>query len=213
MRRWQEYMANNQRGSAAVILLVVLVVVLAAVLVYFAFLKKPGEVAVNPTPTPTKTATPTPTANLTANWKTYTNPRVGYQFEYPSTNLTLELNETIKYPDSQTKNQDLVQFAANTKDTREQQPVTFGVRTYIGVKNNSVEDWIQSGGSATSPNLANYTKRSIDERTAYTGRGISVTYVLYNHNIYVIDAHAGIEPALDTDSVYGHLLSTFKFTK
>lgn len=52
-----------------VILLVVLVVVLAAVLVYFAFLKKPGEVAVSPTPTATKTATPTP--DETANWQVY----------------------------------------------------------------------------------------------------------------------------------------------
>jgi hypothetical protein len=51
---------NKQKGSATVVLLVVLVVVLAAVLVYFTFLKKPGEVAVSPTPTATKTATPAP---------------------------------------------------------------------------------------------------------------------------------------------------------
>jgi hypothetical protein len=58
---------TDQKGSATVVLLVVLVVVLAAVLVYFAFLKKPGEVAISPTPTPTKTATPTPSALVYAN--------------------------------------------------------------------------------------------------------------------------------------------------
>ncbi|MEK7582228.1 MAG: hypothetical protein AAB488_02785, partial [Patescibacteria group bacterium] len=63
-------MPNNQKGSAIVVLLIILVVVvLAAVLVYFAFLKKPGEVAVSPTPTPTKvTRTATPTPNETAGW-------------------------------------------------------------------------------------------------------------------------------------------------
>ncbi len=75
---------TTQKGSATVILLVVLVIVLAGVLVYFAFLKKPGEVAVSltPTPTPTKTATPTP--DETANWKTYTNTRYGFEVKYPS---------------------------------------------------------------------------------------------------------------------------------
>ncbi|MBI2669894.1 MAG: hypothetical protein HYX20_02015 [Candidatus Yanofskybacteria bacterium] len=198
---------KNQKGFANIILVVVIVILVGAV-GYFVFVKNPVAIQTKiPTPTPTKTA------DSTASWMTYTNPRAGYQFEYPSTNLTLELNETIKYPDSQTKNQDLVQFAANTKDASEQQPVTFGVRTYVGVKNNSIENWIQNGGSATSSDLANYTKRSIGGQTAYTGRGISVTYILYNYNVYIIDAHAGIEPAHDTDPVYGHILSTFKFTK
>jgi hypothetical protein len=41
---------TNQKGSATIILLVVLVVILAGGLVYFAFMKKPGEVTVAPTP-------------------------------------------------------------------------------------------------------------------------------------------------------------------
>ncbi len=73
---------NSQKGSATVTLLVVLVVVVAAILTYFAFFKKPGEVAVSPTPTPTKTATPTP--DETANWKTYTNNQYGFEVKYPS---------------------------------------------------------------------------------------------------------------------------------
>lgn len=145
------------------------------------------------------------------DWKTYTNNRVGYQFEYPAKGLTLPFEETIKYPDSKNYNEDLVQFAIDSKVKSEQQPVTFGVRTYVGVKSNSIEDWIQNG-NGSNPNLANYTKRAIDGQTTYTGKGISVTYVLHNNNVYVIDAHAGIEPAHDTDPVYQHLFSTFKFT-
>ncbi len=62
---------NNQKGSATVILLVVLVVVIAVALVYFVFLKKPGEVAVSPTP------------KEMAGWKTYTNTEYGFEFKYP----------------------------------------------------------------------------------------------------------------------------------
>ena len=71
-------MKSNQKGSATIILLVVLVVVLVMVLVYFAFLKKPGEVVISPTPT----ATITP-KDETANWKTYTNTQYGFSFKYP----------------------------------------------------------------------------------------------------------------------------------
>ncbi len=198
-------MSNNQKGSATVILLVVLVIALAAVLVYFAFLKKPGEVAVSPTPTAT--------ASPATSWKTYMNSRVGYQFEYPAFGLQFGLDETIKYPNSQTKNQDFVQFATDSKDASEQQPVSYGVRTYIKVTGNSIENWIRGGGSSTSADLSNYIKRSIGGQTAYTGRSIAVTYVMYNNNVYVIEAHSGIEPARDTDPIYNHMLATFKFTK
>lgn len=147
------------------------------------------------------------------SWKTYINSRVGYQFEYPNSNLSLEINETIKYPNSQTKNQDLVQFVTDSKDASEQQPVSYGVRTYVGVKNSSIENWIQSGGSSTNQDLSNYIKRSIDGQTAYIGRSIAITYVMYKNNVYIIEAHSGIEPARDTDPIYNHILSSFKFVQ
>jgi flagellar basal body-associated protein FliL len=56
---------HNQKGSAVIPLVVVLVVVLAGTLVYFAYFRKPSEVATSPTPTAT--------VNPTANWKTYQN--------------------------------------------------------------------------------------------------------------------------------------------
>ncbi len=78
-------MKNGQKGSATVILLVVLIVVLATVLVYFIFLKKPDEVAVNPTPTKTATATPTPPQpSVPAGWTTYKNSVNSFTFNYPA---------------------------------------------------------------------------------------------------------------------------------
>lgn len=82
------------KGSATVILLVVLVVVVAAVSVYFAFLKKPGEVAVSPTPTPTATANPT------ANWKTYNSQNFGFVFKYPNEYVVKEDANGVQIYDS-----------------------------------------------------------------------------------------------------------------
>jgi len=91
----------NQKGFANIILVVVIVIFVGAV-GYFAFVKKSGPVAQQPTPTqkvqtptPTITPTPTPTAtNPTANWKTY---RVsgynGYEFNYPQNDTLVTGNE------------------------------------------------------------------------------------------------------------------------
>ena len=82
-KQFRPHMQTN-KGSATVILLVILVVVLATVSVYFAFLKKPGEMAVSPTPIPTKVVkTATPTPDETANWKTYSDPQLPFSFKYP----------------------------------------------------------------------------------------------------------------------------------
>ncbi len=86
MRRRKVNM-NSQKGSATVTLLVVLVVVVAAILTYFAFFKKPGEVAVSPTPTATPTATKTATPNPVSSWKTYNNERFGFKYP-PSISVT-----------------------------------------------------------------------------------------------------------------------------
>ncbi len=144
------------------------------------------------------------------NWKTFNNNRVGYQFEYPASGLTLPLEETIKYPDPKNYNEDLVQFALDTKNSSEQQPVVFSVRTYVGVKENSTEEWMKTKTGAKNLDPKNFIK--VSGQTAYTEPSLAGTYVWWNHTVYVIEGHAGIELSRPTDAVYQHLLSTFKLT-
>lgn len=208
---------NQQKGFANIILVVV-IVILVGVVGYFAFVKKSEPVTQQltptststqtktPAPTPTKTTTPTPE---TVSWKTYTNNRVSYQFDYPASGLKLAIDETIKYPSTRTgdsKTEDLVQFATNQ--------VAYSVGTEIGIKHNSVESWIQDTNvSHIDGNISSYTKISVGGKIAYTSNAGLATYVYNNGNIYMIIARAGIAPSVDkNDSIYSHLLSTFKFT-
>lgn len=46
-----------------------------------------GRIAIAPSPTPTES--PTASAVATTGWKTYTNTKYGYSFQYPSTGWTL----------------------------------------------------------------------------------------------------------------------------
>jgi len=130
----------------------------------------------------------------------YVNSQVGYQFEYPKTGLSLEIEETIK-----NSIQDLVQFA--TKDT------TYGVRTYIGVTHTTIEDWITDPGIAkASSALSNYNKITVGSKSAYQYKAGLVVYVLASGNLYEITAHQGMAPSQNfADPIYNHLLSTFKF--
>ncbi len=81
-------MNTNQKGFANIVLVVVIVILLGVV-GYFAFVKKSGQVAQQPTPTPvvtqTKTPTPTPVStpkDETINWQVYN--RNGVLFKYPN---------------------------------------------------------------------------------------------------------------------------------
>lgn len=72
------------------IALVVVIVILLGVVGYFAFVKKLPPIAQQtPTPMSTQTKTPVPTPTPTpkgetANWKTYTNTKYGFEVKYPS---------------------------------------------------------------------------------------------------------------------------------
>ncbi|PIR97018.1 MAG: hypothetical protein COT91_03790 [Candidatus Doudnabacteria bacterium CG10_big_fil_rev_8_21_14_0_10_41_10] len=141
----------------------------------------------------------------TADWQTYRNTRVGYEFEFPSSGLSLDLDETIKYPSALSVGNDLVQFATGG--------VTYGVRSSIEVPYTSIKFWIQDpNNSNISSNLSDYTKIIFGDKVAYTSKTDLATYTLANGNIYMITAHEGVAPSTDiSDPIYQHLISTFKF--
>ncbi len=185
---------------------------------YFLGTMKP---AVTPTPLPTLAATPSSLPLFTAtpslapttspspiSWKTYKNSRVGYQFEYPTSGLNLDIDETIKYPDNTTKNEDLVQFATKS--------ITYSVRTYVAVKQASIEAWIQQSDLADGSDLSTYTKTTVGNKTAYMSKQ-GRYFVMNKTNVYQLEAlktvgDTGIPIASTEDANFQHLVSSFAFT-
>lgn len=154
------------------------------------------------------TATATTSATSTVNWKTYSNTRVGYQYKYPATGVTLPPDETIKYPStsaSDAKDEDLVQFATATN--------TYAVRTKVGVTETTIEDWIKNIDAVGKKDIANYTKTTIGGKTAYTDKTSLFSYVMSGSNVYQITDNKGSAPETASDSIYQNWLSTFTFTK
>jgi hypothetical protein len=81
-------MKNNQKGFANIILIGV-IIILVVVGGYFLWSQKSKPAVEQPVQTPTITQTDTtittPTTNdKTANWKTYTNSKYGFEFKYPA---------------------------------------------------------------------------------------------------------------------------------
>lgn len=156
--------------------------------------------------TPTATASP---SSVPAEWKTYTNTRVKYSFEYPASGLKLDLDETIKYPStrsSDSKTEDLVQFTTSN--------IAYSVEAGVGVSDTTIENWIKNTNvSHANSDLTKYTKITIGGKTAYLFTGEALAYVMNGTNVYIIKAMDGVAPSTNTtDSVYQHFLSTFQLT-
>lgn len=80
-------MQNRQKGFANLILIFLVVIAGVGGIGYYAF--KSGQLKTNlapsaPTPNVTDTKTTTPTENPQASWKTFTNTKYNFQFNYPS---------------------------------------------------------------------------------------------------------------------------------
>jgi hypothetical protein len=153
------------------------------------------------------------TDSATKDWKTYTNSRVNYSFEYPSSNLKLNLDETIKYPSASaadSKTEDLVQFATST--------TTYSIRADISGHATTVEAWITGasenpvGDGFPSKNISDYKKITVGDNTAYTNKNSLITFVVVGTKYYTISAHSGTAIKTGSDTIYSHLLSSFKFT-
>ena len=205
---------SNQKGfTPLVIVLIVVVVGLACGAGYYVWQKNhdikevDSAVGVTASATPAPTASPTPTkADETVGWKTYTNSRVGYSFKYPASDLTFGIDETIKYPSTRagdSKTQDLVQLGMG--DTM------CAIRVYVNDGSGGVESWMKT----SSMNLNDYTKVTVNGRTAYQLTNEAVLYVAANNNVYDINAHQGSTAPAKIISVpiFNKWISTIQFTQ
>ena len=197
---------------------------LAAVLVYFAFLKKPGEVAVSPTPTPTptKTVTPTPTKTATptpdetANWKTYTNTKYGFEFKYPATLFVNEDDICSKGLPSLDVDSDLcdvflkspttpyfVIFGLSVYKTREKaEEQIFRETQELGPYERRIIEL--AAGSATEAKLSRSNRRLIIVGEAPT--------IIFSEDLSEKEMDQ-LTGGTVTKKEFDQILSTFKFTK
>ena len=150
----------------------------------------------------TKTAAETA---ATKDWKTYTNSRVNYSVKYPN---TATVNETIKYPSARStdaQDEDLSQIVVGQ--------INYSIEARVGITESTIENWIKGDSSYTDKIITNYTKTTVDSKTAYISKSGLATYVMSGKNVYKIVAYQGNAPKTGTDETYTNMLSTFKFTK
>ncbi len=186
---------TNQKGSATIILLVVLVIVVAGGLVYFAFLKKPGEVAVSPTPTATKVAnTATPTPDETANWKTYSDQTLGFSIKYPRDWRTTQCGTSCIGLGPQNKPEDV---AVSINILKYPMPEA---RAYLPVL--SINNGITEEKSVTIGDIQ-WTRVTVQQNES----GTKFYEYLKEKSGKTIDIGG------DGSATFNQILSTFKFTK
>lgn len=153
-------------------------------------------------PVPTQTTSSDP--GKTSEWTNYSNERVGYAFEYPSSGLILGLSEPVKYEGKDNQKRDVVTFTSKA---------TYTIKAFLGVLNSgdTIETYLQKT-SGFDNNLSNYKKTTLDGKTAYSYKNYDLLLSFYNSNIYIITASEGISPLKDkNDPVLDHMVSTFKF--
>ncbi len=167
--------------------------------------KQLAQIQIQPTPTPLSTEIPSPTPDLTANWKTYKNTKVGFELKYPQRysqpGLPSGLGPTI--------------YATGDEDNTD---IIFGESSMDSI------DLVVFPFTGTTDELKNYTKSPIllpsDEKatlikTLQVG-GVTANWYRYDFiRIYFVGKNHGFILNTLTDHNEGEIdqiLSTFKFT-
>jgi hypothetical protein len=195
----------TQKGSATTILLVVLVVILAGVLVYFGFLKRPGEVVVSPIPTPTSVA-----KDETAGWKTYHNEKFGLEFEYPQ---GLDLSKVFSITDYSNIEPGPAEFYQNLAKSAWQSALAYqdNYKVGDGCRREDVRPTVWEEVEGIPGAVCHVYK--LEPLTLKLTEANTVEYIIYDERFRVSFDYTVSDGILFSDREFDQILSTFKFIK
>lgn len=159
-----------------------------------------------PTVSPTSIATP----DLTADWKTYTDPKKIFSVKYPDSDFKFNLD----------KNSELYVSTTQSTNQTNTNAVWLDISNVLGMKGTSLKEYLKSpqylNAQQTPTKIAGMdgykvlyaTSIGADPSIAYKYEGV----ILKNDTIYLISLTSWNKNSLDSYSkTFDQILSTFKF--
>lgn len=151
---------------------------------------------------PSATKTTTATADVTANWKTYTNTDYGFSFKYPG-----------DWRKEENSGEGIVQLYDGAEAGRELLPTETKIIVYKPLAENVVgdlENYVKKNygkiNSSTDVTVGGIASKQFVTTPQVFGTKTTTTYILKDATYYIITC---MENATDLNSI----ISTFQFTK
>lgn len=188
---------------------VIVVGILLLVLGGYFFLSQKGSLV------PISTS-PTPTTDPTANWKIYTNTKVGFQFKFPSRYQDPRIVGTSKLANGSENNVEVL-FGVEAKDlTTLGDYVTLGIRSYPG----TIDDLIKeiSDKESRDANSEEMTVK-INEISVNNIKAVSLTRNINPgstdqinfYEVYLVGKGYALDFLGNNERELSQILSTFQF--
>lgn len=171
-------------------LLVVVIALLIGAVGYFAFLKKSGPIAQQPTPTP---------KDETANWKSTTNASLGYSIKYPN-DWKAETNSLSTTLTNLSNSEQVIMIELNS--------------TNANPRRLSINDWLKTQQWPDPKPISEQFKSitSIGGVGAVEQSQTGTVYFTKGTNVFVVNNGIGFTRKVVDEKLFLQILSTFKFT-